>query len=172
MTWNDPPPSQTVQAVANPVEHFSSRQLFEGTINATLSWHFGLTELIFKSLLILFEGNAVARVSSSVTGTRPPYGNRFGLDWIPNQNLVKLFIFNVTTVDNGTFSCRVTADSLDGFNNFQFASNVQVDVVGKLKMKFRNMYFCHWYRKYLIKFCDLMLMHLANQSYCTVLRKS
>ena len=135
-TWNEPPPTQIVQAVRDPVKHFSTRQLFEGTINATLSWHFGLTELIFKSLLIFFEGNSVARVSPSVTGTPPSYANRFGLDWIPNQNLVKLFIFNVTTEDNGTFSCEVTADSLDRFSEFQFTSNVRVDVVGKLEVKY------------------------------------
>ncbi|XP_067031299.1 fibroblast growth factor receptor 3-like isoform X1 [Acropora muricata] len=129
-TWNEPPPTRRVQAAADPVKHFSVRQLFEGTTNATLNWHFGLKDLIFKSLLIVFEGNSVARVSSSVTGTRPSYANRFGLDWIPNQNLVKLFIFNVTTEDNGTFSCQVTADSLDRFSQFQFTSNVQVDVLG------------------------------------------
>ena len=135
MTWNEPPPPLVVQAVKDPVTHFSSRQLFEGTINATLSWHFGLTELIFKSLFIFFEANSVGRVSSSVTGTPPSYANRFGLDWIPNQNLVKLFIFNVTTEDNGTFSCQVTADSLDRFSQFQFTSNVQVDVLSKFKVK-------------------------------------
>ena len=118
------------------MKHFSVRQLFEGTINATLNWHFGLKDLIFKSLLIVFEGNSVARASSSVTGTPPSYANRFGLDWIPSQNLVKLFIFNVTTEDNGTFSCRVTADSLDRFSEFQFTSNVQVDVLSKFKVKF------------------------------------
>ena len=134
LTWNKPLPTQIVQAAADPMKHLSSRQLFEGT-NATLSWHFGLTELIFKSLLIFFEGNSVGRVSSSVTGTPPSYANRFGLDWIPNQNLVKLFIFNVTTEDNGTFSCRVAADSLDRFSEFRFTSNIQVDVVGKLKEK-------------------------------------
>jgi len=136
LTWNEPPPTQIRQAAADPMRHLSSRQLFEGTINATLRWHFGLTELIFKSLLIFFEGISVARVSSSVTGIPPNYSNRFGLDWTLNQNLVKLFIFNVTTEDNGTFSCRVTADSLDRFTEFQFASNVQVDVVGKLKVAF------------------------------------
>ena len=132
LTWNKPLPTQIVQAAADPMKHLSSRQLFEGTINATLSWHFGLTELIFESLLIFFEGISVARVSSSVTGIPPSYANRFGLDWIPNQNLVKLFIFNVTTEDNGTFSCRVTADSLDRFSKFRFRSDVQVDVVGKI----------------------------------------
>ncbi|XP_029205398.2 LOW QUALITY PROTEIN: tyrosine kinase receptor Cad96Ca-like [Acropora millepora] len=130
LTWNEPPPTQIVQAVADPVKHFSSRQLFEGTINATLNWHFGLRELIFQSLLIFFEGNSVARVSPSVTGTPPSYANRFGFDWIPNQNLMKLFIFNVTTEDNGRFSCRVTADSFDRYDTFLFESHVQVDVVG------------------------------------------
>ncbi|XP_044180712.1 lachesin-like isoform X4 [Acropora millepora] len=130
LTWNEPPPTQIVQAViTNPVNHFSSRQLFEGTINATFSWHFGLTDLIFDFLIILFEGDSVARVSPSLTRIRPSYANRFGLDWIPNKNLVKLFIFNVTTEDNGTFSCRVAADSLDRFSDFRFTSNIQVDVV-------------------------------------------
>ena len=132
MTWNEPPPTQIVKAVRNPLKHFSSRQLFEGTINATLNWHFGLTELIFNSLIIDFEGNSVARVTSSLAAIRPPYVNQFGLDWIPNQNLVKLLIFNVTTDENGTFLCKVTADSLDGFDTFVFDSNVQVDVGGKL----------------------------------------
>ena len=140
LTWNEPPPTQIVKAVSNPLEHFSSRQLFEGTINATLSWHFGLTELIFNSFIISFEGNSVARVTSSLVAIRPPYANRFGLDWIPNQNLVKLLIFNVTTDENGTFSCKVRADTLDGFDGFEFVSNVQVDVGGKLKVKSRNIY--------------------------------
>lgn len=135
MTWYEPPPNQIVQAAVYPVKHFSSRQLFEGTINATLSWHFGLTELIFKSIAVLFEGKSVARVSSSVTGTPPSCANRFGLDWDPKQNLVMLFISNVTTEDNGTFSFRVRADSLDGYSQFQFTSNVEVDVVGKLEVK-------------------------------------
>ena len=138
MTWSYPPPTKVVQANSNPARHLSSRQLFEGTINATLSWQFALTDLIFKSVLIFIVGNpvTVARVSSSVIGTSPSYANRFGLDWIPNLNLVKLFIFNVTTEDNDIFSCRVTADSLDRFTEFQFRSNVQVDVVGKRKVKF------------------------------------
>ena len=143
MSWNEPPPSQVVKEAKDPVEHFSSRQLFEGTINATLSWRFNLTGLHFQSCAILFGGNTVALISSSVNGTPLDYANRFGFDWIPNQNLAKLFIFNVTTEDNGTFTCRVTADSLDRFSEFHFKSHVQVDVVGKLKVKFRNIIICH-----------------------------
>ena len=117
------------------MKHNSSRQLFVGTTNATLRWHFTLADLKFTSLVIYFEGNSVARVSSEVTGTPPNYAHRFGLDWDPNQNLLKLLIFNVTAEENGTFSCRVTAESLDKFSEFQFASNVQVDVVGKINFK-------------------------------------
>ncbi|XP_067030281.1 uncharacterized protein [Acropora muricata] len=130
LTWNEPPPLLVVQALKDPATHFSSRQLFEGTINATLSWHFGLTELLFQALAISFEGNTVACISSSVNGTRPGYANRYGLEWNPNKKLVKLFIFNVSMEDNGTFSCRVVADSLDRYSAYQFTSNVQVDVVG------------------------------------------
>ena len=125
------------------MKHNSSRQLFVGTTNATLRWRFTLADLKFTSLVIFFEGNSVARVSSEVTGTPPNYAHRFGLDWDFNQNLLKLFIFNVTAEENGTFSCRVTVESLDKFSEFQFASDVQVDVVGKPKVKFRNMYFYH-----------------------------
>ena len=77
----------------------------------------------------------MGRVSSSVNGTPPSCANRFGLDWNPKQNLLTLFIFSVTTKENGTFSFRVTADSLDGYSEFQFTNNVQVDVVGKLVSK-------------------------------------
>ena len=135
LTWIEPAPTQVVQAAVNPVKLFSSRQLFQGTINATLSWQFGLAELIFKSSVVFFEGKSVARVSSSVTGTPPSCANRFGLDWHPKKNLLTLFIFKVTTEENGTFSFRVTADSLDEYTEFQFTNNVQVDVVGKLVSK-------------------------------------
>ncbi|XP_015751965.1 PREDICTED: hemicentin-1-like [Acropora digitifera] len=129
LTWIEPAPTQVIQAAVNPVKLFSSRQLFQGTINATLSWQFGLAELIFMSSVVFFEGKSVVRVSSSVTGTPPSCAKRFGLDWEPKQNLLTLFIFNVTTKENGTFSYRVTADSLDGYSEFQFTNNVQVDVV-------------------------------------------
>ena len=139
MTWNKPPPIQTVQAAANPVDHFSSRQLREGNINAILSWQFDLTELNFRSLSILFEGTTVAGVIKSLgSGPQPGFENQFGIDWSPNQTFVKLIIFNVTTEENGRFTCQVYADALKGFVYFRFESSVQVDVVGKLQVRFRN----------------------------------
>ena len=137
MTWNEPPPTQIVQAVANPVDHFSSRQLREGNINATLRWQFDLTELNFRSLVILFDGTTVAAVIKSLgSGPEPGFENRFGIDWSLNQTLVKLIIFNVTVEENGRFTCQVYADAVKGYVYFRFESNVQVDVVGKLQVKF------------------------------------
>ena len=40
-------------------------------------------------------------------------------------------------------SALVSFVSFDGYDTFLFESNVQVDVVGKLKVKFRNMHFYH-----------------------------
>ena len=127
-----------MQAVANPVDHLSSRQLHEGKINATLSWQFDLTELTFDELNILFDGTIIAGVKSQRSGTESGFENQFGIDWIPNQHYVKLIIFNVTMEENGTFTCRVATDSVTGFASFTFESIVQVDVVGKLQVKFRN----------------------------------
>ncbi|XP_044180357.1 fibroblast growth factor receptor 2-like [Acropora millepora] len=130
LTWNEPPPTQSVQAVANPVNHFSSRQLREGNINATLRWQFDLTELNFRSLVILFDGTTVAGViKSSGFGPQPGFENQFGIDWSLSQTFVELVIFNVTVEENGRFTCQVYADAVEGYVYFRFESNVQVNVV-------------------------------------------
>ncbi|XP_067030311.1 uncharacterized protein [Acropora muricata] len=129
LTWNEPSPTQNVQAVADPVDHFSSRRLHKGKINATLSWQFDLTELTFDELNILFDGTVIAGVKSQISGTQPGFENRFGIDWSSSQRFVKLTIFNVTMEENGTFTCRVATDAVTGFASFTFESIVQVDVV-------------------------------------------
>ena len=120
---------------ANPVQHFSSRRLQEGSINASLRWQFDFTDLKFSSLVISLGTTIIAGVDSSGSGPQPGFGNQYGIDWIPNQNLVRLIIFRVTFEQNGTFTCKVTAAPLAEFGAFQFESAVQVDVVGKLKVK-------------------------------------
>ena len=134
LTWNEPPPTQIVKAVPYTVDHNSTRQLHEGTKNATLSWQFDLTEIKFASLAIWFNGTSIAGVQSSGSGPEPGFENQFGIDWIPNQTFVRLIIFNVTTEEKGTFTCRVLAlRKMAGFASFEFKSKVQVDVVGKSK---------------------------------------
>ncbi|XP_015764610.1 PREDICTED: uncharacterized protein LOC107343545 isoform X2 [Acropora digitifera] len=133
LTWEQPLPTQTVQS-SNPVDHFSSRQLHEGTIHATLNWRFRLNQLNFGSLVISKNGRHIAGIGSSGSGPQAGFENEYGIDWNPNQKLVKLFIFNVTTEKNGTFTCQVNADEVTGFvtKNFQFRSAIQVDVVGQV----------------------------------------
>lgn len=120
-----------MQAAADPVDHFSSKRLHEGKINATLSWKFDLTELNFDSLVILFNGTTIAGVRSQRSGLLPGFEKQFGIDWSPSPHFVKLIIFKVTAEENGTFICRVFTDSATGFSSFIFKSIVQVDVVGK-----------------------------------------
>ena len=123
-----------MQAVADPVGHFSSKQLHEGTNNANLSWQFDLKDLKFTSLIIFFGTTSIAGVDSSGSGPQPGFENQFDIDWISNQNFVRLIIFKVTFEQNGTFSCRVTAGGTGFGSSYQFKSTVQVDVVGKLKV--------------------------------------
>ena len=135
MTWNEPPPTQIVEAALKTVDHFSSKQLHEGTNNANLSWQFDLSDLKFTSLAILFGTTIIAGVGSSGPGPQPGFENQYGIDWISNQNFVRLIIFRVTFEQNGRFTCLVTAGQTTGFVSFRFESIVQVDVVGKLKVK-------------------------------------
>ena len=120
-----------MQAVADPVDHFSRRRLHEGNINATLRWQFDLTELNFVSLVIFFNGTEIAGVRSQKPGLVAGFEKQFGIDWSDSPHFVKLIIFNVTVEENGTFICRVNTDPVTGFSPFLFESIVQVDVVGK-----------------------------------------
>ncbi|XP_015776919.1 PREDICTED: limbic system-associated membrane protein-like [Acropora digitifera] len=127
LTWEQPLPVQTVPS-HNPVDHFSSRKL-EGIINATLIWNFLLNQLNFVKLVIWLNGTPIAGVGSSGPEPQPGFENQFAIDWIANENLVKLFVFNVPLMENGTFTCEVTADEVKGYNEFQFRSHLQLYVV-------------------------------------------
>ncbi|XP_015751961.1 PREDICTED: fibroblast growth factor receptor homolog 1-like [Acropora digitifera] len=131
LTWEQPRPIETIQSSNPDQDHLSSRHLFDGTINATLNWQFRLNQLNFRSLFISLNGTPIGGVGSSGAGIQAGFENEFGIDWNPSQNLVKLFIFKVTTEKNATFSCQVDVDQSIDFvsNNFQFRSVVQVLVV-------------------------------------------
>ena len=88
-------------------------------------------DLSFDSLSIFFGGQNIAGVRPPVQEPLPGFENQFGINWIGSQNLVILFIFNVTTEVNGTFTCMVR--TVRGAGTFLFSSNVQVNVVGKVK---------------------------------------
>ena len=64
------------------------------------------------------------------------FQNQFGIEWIANEYFVRLIIFNVTFEKRGAFTCRVHVERNDSLR-WHFISNVQVDVVGKIKVKSR-----------------------------------
>ena len=130
LTWKEPLPVQTVPD-NNITDHFSKKELLEGNTNATLRWHFALTRLSFDSLTILFGRQAIAGARSSAQGPQPGFEKQYDINWVASQNLVTLFIFNVTDEVNGIFTCRVS--TVKGFLTLPFSSNVEVDVVGKAK---------------------------------------
>ena len=100
-----------------------------------MRWHFALADLDFHSLDIYFEEQVIAGVQSSAQGLQAGFENQFGMNWIASQNLVSLFIFNVTTEVNGVFKCAVSA--VKGFAPIRFLSIVQLNVVGKV-----NKFYC------------------------------
>lgn len=130
LTWKEPLPIQTVPD-NNRTNHFSKKELREGNTNATMRWHFTLTDLGFHALTILFGGKIIAGVRSSAQGPQPGFENQYDIKWVASQNLVTLFIFSVTTEVDGIFTCQVYA--VKGVGTFLFSSNVEVNVVGKVK---------------------------------------
>lgn len=135
LTWKEPLPVQTVP-YNNITDHFSMKRLLEGDTNATLRWRYALIGLSFDSLSILFGGQIIAGAWSSEQGPEPGFEDKYDINWVDSQNLVTLFIFNVTTEVDGIFTCRVSARKR--FGSIQFSSLVEVDVVegGKVHSSF------------------------------------
>ena len=130
LTWEEPLPRQTVPD-NNRTDHFSEKELLEGKTNVTLRWHFALTGLSFQSLTISFGRQPIAGVVPPAQGPQRGFENQYDINWVASQNLVTLFIFNVTDEVNGIFTCEVT--TRQGFATLTFSSKVEVDVVGKAK---------------------------------------
>ena len=119
------------------MEHTNHTTLIEGT-NASLTWRFSLSsDLTFDSFTIRFNGDAIAGVRSSGQGLLSGFEDKYGISWIPSQRIT-LYIFHVTTAQNGTFVCEVTATK--GLATPSWESNIHVDLLGKL-------YKCY-YKKY------------------------
>ena len=142
LTWNEPPPTQTVQAVGHPVDHLSRRKLIEGTRTANFSWNFNLTELKFSFLTLAFKSKPYAIAWPSGLVVQHGLRNYVKITrWIPRRISfeLRLVIFRIT---DGAFTCIVNANKVKGNVSFPFGfhSNIQVDVVGKLKVKSIDIY--------------------------------
>ena len=119
-------PFQVVSS-ANRAEHQNQTRLIEGTINASLVWHFKLTsDLTFTSLTL--ELNRVPFASD--TGVLTNFTDKYAVNLIQSSEIIiTLVIFEVTAAVNGIFSCDVFARKQV---QLTWKSNVQVDVVGKI----------------------------------------
>ena len=129
ITWYEPLPVQTVPDVQNPVVHMpNSIQLLKGTINASLSWNFSLSsDVSFVRVKVAFKGVTIGTAVPGQSGLLSGFG-KFDFLWIPSQKAT-LIILNVTTAENGAYSCEVQADK--GLDNFIWRSEIEVNVVGK-----------------------------------------
>ena len=116
VTWYEPLPVETISD--HNVDHSNRTQLREGSINASLSWNFSLLEdLSLMSLNLKFNDCPLGGVSpQGQAGIAGAYIERFQFIWIPSERAT-LIIYNVTTVENGTYCCGVTV-----FDSGEFVS--------------------------------------------------
>ena len=84
----------------------------------------------FKLYFIEFKFNDGGVSPQGQPGLASAFTERFKFIWIPSERAT-LIIFNVTTVENGTFSCVVTAFDRANFASNTWKSKIQVKVFGK-----------------------------------------
>ena len=128
VTWFKPPPVETVSD--HTIVHTNSTQLRKGSTNVYLNWEFSLTSELNHILTTLkFDGNSVGSIlPSGAAATDPSFSSRFNISWV--APLATLIIFNVSTADEGLFSCEL--NTFEGATNKFWKRNIDVSVVGKL----------------------------------------
>ena len=120
-------PFQVVSST-NRVDHQNQTRLIEGTINASLVWHFKLSsDLAFVALTLTLDGATIA----SDIGVLTNFRDKYAVILIQRTEIIiTLVIFEVTAAhDSIIFSCEVFAQEQGVIS---WKSNVQVDVVGKI----------------------------------------
>ncbi|CAH3025642.1 unnamed protein product, partial [Porites evermanni] len=105
ITWHEPPPVEIV--TDDILVHTNNVQLYTGSLNKRLNWKFSLAEDPVLVLLQL-DGSGLATITpstSSVTVAQA-LSSRVNVTWVSGH--VTLIISNVTTADEGVYSCQVT----------------------------------------------------------------
>ena len=128
VTWFEPPPVETVTDPT--LVHTNSTKLHRGSTNVHLNWKFSLTsELFLVSVTLRFDGNSVGTIVPSTGAARPSasFTSRFNVSWV--AQVATLIIFNVTSADEGLFTCEL--NTFEGGTNKIWNRNIDVSVVGK-----------------------------------------
>ena len=108
--------------------HTNNIQLYKGSINKRLNWTFTLAQ---DPVLVLLQlgGDRVARIvpSTLLVIVVSPFTSKVNVTWVSGQ--ITLIIFNVTTGDEGVYSCELTTGSGNAWKR-----NIKVEVVGNYKV--------------------------------------
>lgn len=102
--------------------HTSYIQLYEGSTNQPLNWSFSLELDILLFVTLSFDGSFIATIDPS-TGSfsvNQGFTSRVNVTWV-NGN-VTLIIFNVTSADEGVYSCELTGSSNSWTRKIQVAT--------------------------------------------------
>ncbi|XP_015761595.1 PREDICTED: protein CEPU-1-like [Acropora digitifera] len=105
ITWHKPPPSETVTDPR--VTSKTNETLTKGSFNEELTCGFSLTADLSVITVTINLGitSIVTYIASSTLLLDPRFASRFNASWIPTQ--LTLIVFNVTTADEGVYSCKV-----------------------------------------------------------------
>ena len=128
VTWFSPPPVETV--TDNTIVHTNSTKLRKGSTNVHLNWEFSLTsELDLFLVTLRLDGTSVGTIRPSTGAAAPSasFTSRFDVSWVAQH--ATLTIFNVTTADEGLFTCEL--NTFEGVANKIWNRNIDVSVVGK-----------------------------------------
>ena len=103
--------------------HTSHIQLYEGSTNQPLNWSFSLELETLLLVTLSFDSSAIATIDPLTGGVAVAQASRVNVTWV-NGN-VTLIILNVTSADEGVYSCQLT-----GTNSWR--RNIRVATVGNL----------------------------------------
>lgn len=101
----EPPPVTTVSDRS--VVHTSKIELYEESTNEQLKWRFSLTETVIYVTLELEGTGVVATIlpSAGDVSVNQAFTSRLNVTWVSGH--ITLSFFNVSTSDEGVFSCQL-----------------------------------------------------------------
>ena len=119
--------------------HTSYIQLYEGSTNQPLNWSFSLELETLLLATLSFDSSVIATIDPSTGSVAINQGftTRVNVTWV-NGN-VTLIILNVTSADEGVYSCELTGSYTNSWRR-----KIQVDTVGNLIHALYIEYFLLW----------------------------
>ena len=107
--------------------HTSYIQLYEGSTNQPLNWSFSLELETLLLATLSFDSSVIATIDPLTGGVSvtPAFTSRVNVTWVDGN--VTLIILNVTSADEGVYSCELTGSYTNSWRR-----KIQVDTVGNV----------------------------------------